>query len=262
VSPLAFDTAGPAGAPAVLLVHGFLGSRRDWDPVVETLRATHRCIAVDLPGHGETGAPADESLWDPGACATALARLLADAGGGAGSVAGYSFGGRLALQVAAEHPDVVRRAVLVSASPGIAGECKRGQRRIQDERNARRLEKAGLDAFLDEWYGLPLFASLRAHPRFPAVLARRRRNDAALLARSIRRMGTGAQRPLWDDLPGLATPLLLLAGELDPKFTDLAFDVVARCPKAEAVIVRGRGHALVEEDPERVAQEIAGFLAG
>ena len=56
-------------------------------------------------------------------------------------------------------------------------------------------------------------------------------------------------------------PLLLLAGEFDPKFTDLAFAAVARCPDAEAVVLRGRGHALVEEDPEAVAREIAGFLA-
>jgi pimeloyl-ACP methyl ester carboxylesterase len=37
--------------------------------------------------------------------------------------------------------------------------------------------------------------------------------------------------------------------------------MAARCPKAEAVIVRGRGHALVEEDPEAVAKEIAEFLS-
>ena len=73
-------------------------------------------------------------------------------------------------------------------------------------------------------------------------------------------MGTGSQRPLWRDLPGLATPLLLLAGERDPKFTDIAFDTVARCPRGEAVVLRGRGHALVEEDPEAVAREVEGFF--
>jgi 2-succinyl-6-hydroxy-2,4-cyclohexadiene-1-carboxylate synthase len=130
-----------------------------------------------------------------------------------------------------------------------------------DEGGARKLEKAGLDAFLDEWYRLPLFAALREHPCFPGVLAKRRRNDPLLLARSLREMGTGTQRSLWADLPGVRTPLLLLAGERDEKFTDIALDMATRCPKAEAVIVRGRGHALVEEDPEAVAREIAGFLA-
>jgi 2-succinyl-6-hydroxy-2,4-cyclohexadiene-1-carboxylate synthase len=245
---LAREESGPTGAPVLLLLHGFLGSRRDWDPVVAALSRSHRCIAVDLPGHGETAR-----------CVAALAALLAERGGGA--VAGYSLGGRLALQLAVEHPRAVSRAVVISGTPGIAGECARGQRRNQDEGAARRLEQAGLAAFLDEWYRMPLFEALREHSRFPEVLARRRRNDPLLLARSLREMGTGTQRSLWEDLPVLEAPLLLLAGERDEKFTDIVFDMAARCPKAEAVIVRGRGHALIEEDPEAVAREIEGFLA-
>jgi 2-succinyl-6-hydroxy-2,4-cyclohexadiene-1-carboxylate synthase len=258
MTPLAHEEHGPPGAPALLLLHGFMGSRRDWSPVTDMLRRTHRCIAVDLPGHGETGAPGDESLWTPDGCVAALAGVLRAAGGG--SVVGYSLGGRLALQLAIEHPAVVARAVLVSASPGIAGECGRAQRRNADEGLARRLETQGLEPFLDEWYRLPLFAALREHPRFPEVLERRRRNDPRLLARSLRAMGAGVQRPLWGDLAGLRTPLLLLAGERDPKFTALAFNTVALCPLAEAVVLRGRGHALVEEDPEAVARETAAFL--
>jgi 2-succinyl-6-hydroxy-2,4-cyclohexadiene-1-carboxylate synthase len=259
MTPLAHEEHGPPGAPALLLLHGFMGSRRDWNPVVAALALTHRCIAVDLPGHGETGAPEDESLWTPDGCVAALAGMLRAAGGG--SVVGYSLGGRLALQLAIEHPSVVGRAVIISASPGIAGECGRGQRRTMDEGLARRLETQGLESFLDDWYRLPLFAALREHPRFPQVLERRRRNDPRLLARSLRAMGAGSQRPLWRDLPGLATPLLLLTGERDPKFTDIAFDTVARCPRGEAVVQRGRGHALVEEDPEAVAREAEAFLA-
>jgi len=258
VTALAFEESGPPAAPAVLLLHGFMGSRRDWAQVAGALSTKRRCIAVDLPGHGQTGNPRDEGLWTPGGCVAALADLLARCGGG--SVVGYSLGGRLALQVAIEHPGVVARAALLSASPGIASECGRNQRRISDEALARRLEKQGLESFLDQWYHLPLFEALREHPRFPEVLERRRRNDPRLLARSLRTMGAGAQRPLWGDLPGLRAPVLFLAGERDEKFVDVAFNAVARCPQGEAMVVRGRGHALVEEDPEAVAREIAGFL--
>jgi len=266
---LAFEESGQPPAPTVLLLHGFMGSRRDWVRVTEDLSLTHRCIAVDLPGHGETGdrghdenrggaAGCDPDLWTPDGCVAALARILAAAGGG--SVVGYSLGGRLALQLAIEHPDVVARSVIVSASPGIAGEPARQARRDEDEHRARRLETQGLEPFLDDWYHLSLFAPLREHPGFPEVLERRRRNDPRLLARSLRTMGVGNQRSLWGDLPGLRTPLLFLAGERDAKFTSLAFDAVALCPHAEAVILRARGHALVEEDPEAVARETAGFL--
>jgi 2-succinyl-6-hydroxy-2,4-cyclohexadiene-1-carboxylate synthase len=258
VHPLAFEQRGPAAAPPLLLLHGFMGSRRDWAAATDALVATHRCIAVDLPGHGDTGAPADERLWTPAGCIAALARLLADSGGG--SVVGYSLGGRLALQLAIEHPDLVARAVIVSATPGIVDEAGRRARREEDERRARRLETQGLEPFLDEWYRLPLFAALREHPRFAEVLERRRRNDPHLLARSLRQMGAGTQHPLWGELPGLRAPLLFLAGERDAKYVDVAFDAVARCPRGEAVILRGRGHALVEEDPAALALEIAGFI--
>ena len=272
VSSLTFEESGPPTAPVVLFLHGFMGSRRDWAAVTAALARTHHCIAVDLPGHGETGDPGGASqqtasgsaapLWTPDGCVAALAGILAAAGVGAGggSVVGYSLGGRLALQLAIEHPDLVARAVIISASPGIAGEPARQARRDEDEQRAAGLETRGLEPFLADWYRLPLFAPLREHPRFPAVLERRRRNDPRLLARSLRSLGTGTQRSLWGDLPGLHTPLLFLAGERDPKFTTLAFDAVARCPRGEAVILRGRGHALVEEDPEAVAWETAGFL--
>jgi 2-succinyl-6-hydroxy-2,4-cyclohexadiene-1-carboxylate synthase len=199
-----------------------------------------------------------ESLWTPDGCVAEIAGILAAAGGG--SVVGYSLGGRLALQLAVEHPNLVARAVIVSASPGIADEGARRARRGEDELRACRLEKQGLETFLDDWYRQPLFASLREHPRFLEVLERRRRNDPRLLARSLRTMGTGRQRSLWGDLDGLRTPLLFLAGERDPKFTALALDAVALCRHAEAAILRGRGHALVEEDPEAVVRETLRFL--
>jgi 2-succinyl-6-hydroxy-2,4-cyclohexadiene-1-carboxylate synthase len=236
-----------------------MGSRRDWAAVAAALAKTRRCMLVDLPGHGETGDPADQALWTPDGCVGALAKTLASAGGGA--VVGYSLGGRLALQLAVEHPGTVARAVIVSGTPGVAGECGRAQRRNSDEGLARRLERGGLEAFLEDWYGMPLFAALREHPGFPAVLKRRRRNDPGLLARSLRSLGTGVQRSLWGDLPGTPTPLLFLAGERDTKYADIAFDAVARCPQGEAVVVRGRGHALVEEDPQAVTREVDGFLA-
>ena len=100
--------------------------------------------------------------------------------------------------------------------------------------------------------------ALREHPRFPEVLERRRRNDPRAARPLAAVDGHRGQRSLWGDLPGLRTPLLFLAGERDAKFTDLAFDAVALCPRAEAVVLRGRGHALVEEDPEAVARRDGG----
>ena len=62
VEPLAaVDTGGDL--PAVVLVHGMTFSKATWDPVIDRLRGRFRCLAVDLPGHGEsTGSGADPQV--------------------------------------------------------------------------------------------------------------------------------------------------------------------------------------------------------
>jgi 2-succinyl-6-hydroxy-2,4-cyclohexadiene-1-carboxylate synthase len=253
---------GSPRAPLLLFLHGFLGSARDWSPVTAALSSRFRCCAVDLPGHGETGGRVGDDLWGMEGCADALGRLIGELSADRAGVIGYSLGGRLALHLAARHPARVRGAVVVSASPGLADAEARASRRRDDELLAQRLEEEGLERFLDAWYRLPLFATLRSHPCFDDVRERRGRNDPRLLARSLRSMGLGSQAPLWQALPGLPVPLLLLVGAGDPKFTAIGRQVAEIAPGATLRIQPGRGHALVEEDPGAVAAEIAAFFDG
>src|SRR5690606_23314286 len=82
-------------------------------------------------------------------------------------------------------------------------------------------------AFLEDWYDQPLFASLKQHPEMRATLIARRHahGNPALLARSIRALGTGVQPDLWPALPELTMPTLLITGELDRKFSIIAEDM-------------------------------------
>jgi pimeloyl-ACP methyl ester carboxylesterase len=100
-----------AGDPLVLL-HGGLGSTGMFGPVLPMLAEHRRVIAVDLQAHGRTAdidRPLDYHLMadDVAALFTALGLEKAD-------VAGYSLGGGVALRTAVQHPQVVRRLVLVS----------------------------------------------------------------------------------------------------------------------------------------------------
>jgi 2-succinyl-6-hydroxy-2,4-cyclohexadiene-1-carboxylate synthase len=260
VAPIRAALSGPPGAPVVVLLHGFLGSSADWDATVRLLAPRLRTLAVDLPGHGETAEPGEDDVWSMEGCAAAVAGLLDSHGVARAAVAGYSLGGRVALHLAVRHPERVSRLVLLSASPGLADEAALAARREEDERRAARLEREGLEAFLADWYRQPLFAGLPGRPRFPDLLARRRRNDPLLLARSLRRMGLGAQRPLHGELGRLRMPLLILAGERDPKFVAIAGETAAACPGAEVRVLPGCSHALVEEAPEAVARELLRFL--
>lgn len=188
MAALSTRTSGPTGVPRLVLVHGFTQSARCWSPIDDALAADHEVVGVDAPGHG--GSSAVSASFDE------AVDLLA-AAGGRGTYLGYSMGGRLALAAAIAHPEVVERLVLIGASPGLADPDERATRIAADEALADHVEAVGVDAFLDEWLALPLFAGL--HPA-AAHLDERRRNTAAGLADSLRRCGTGAQPPQWDRL--------------------------------------------------------------
>ena len=108
----------------------------------------------------------------------------------------------------------------------------------------RSIERDGVDAFLERWLAQPMFATL-ADPG----LDDRRRNDAAGLASSLRLAGTGTQRPLWDRLPALTMPVLVVAGALDAKFVAIAERMADAIPDATLAVLDGAGHTAHLERP-------------
>lgn len=226
----------------LVFLHGFTQGPGSWDPVIERLGAGHTSVRITLPGHG--GAGAVESSFEEAAAGLAAA-------GGSGTWVGYSLGGRLALRVALDRPDLVERLVLLGASPGLAGADERAARVVRDETLAGGLEGKGLDAFLDGWLRQPLFGRL---PRSAAGLEERRRNTVEGLASVLRRFSPGVQEPLWDRLAELAMPTLLMAGEHDTKFTAVAFRMAGAMKDVAGVsVVPGAGHAAHLERPESFA---------
>jgi pimeloyl-ACP methyl ester carboxylesterase len=108
---LYYETYG-AGRPMVLL-HGGLGSGEMFGPILPTLAARHRVIAVDLQGHGRT-ADIDRPL-DVRLMADDIAALIDHLGLAKPDVVGYSLGGGVALRLAIQHPEKVGKLVSASA---------------------------------------------------------------------------------------------------------------------------------------------------
>lgn len=101
-----------AGEP-LLLLHGGLGSIDMFGPVLAKLAETRQVVAVDLHGHGRT--TLGKRDISPVDIANDLDALLQQLGYAKLDVAGYSFGGAVALRIAVQHPERVRRLALVSA---------------------------------------------------------------------------------------------------------------------------------------------------
>lgn len=97
----------------LLLLHGGLGSFDMFAPILPALAEGRQVIGVDLHGHGRTQLAGREI--DPVREGANLARLLDELGYAAVDVAGYSMGAGAAFQLARQHPEKVRRLVLVSA---------------------------------------------------------------------------------------------------------------------------------------------------
>jgi 2-succinyl-6-hydroxy-2,4-cyclohexadiene-1-carboxylate synthase len=233
----------------VVLVHGFTQTLAAWGPVGKRLAGRREVVRVDLPGHGGSGGVR---------AGFAEAAALVGETGGAGVYVGYSLGGRLCLRLALDRPDLVRGLVLVGASPGIADPGARAERRAADEALAAEIERVGVAAFLERWLAGPLFATL---PAEAAGRADRLANTPEGLAYALRRLGTGAQEPLWDRLATLGPPTLLVAGALDTKFAAVARQMAAAIgPRARVALVPGAGHAVHLERPAELATLVEGFL--
>ena len=251
---------GDPQRPAILFLHGFMGSSEDWWDVVAALDERFYCVAPDLPGHGASlGLPPE--YYTLGGTTRALLVLLDELDVERAALAGYSMGGRLALYLALRHPDRCAGLFLESTSPGIDDAAERRMRREADDWRASALESGSFEDFLAAWYKQPLFASLSRHKGLvEEIIEVRRRNDPGELARSLRGMGAGSQPSLWGDLAGLRAPALAVAGELDEKYAGLASRMAALNPMMRTAIVPGAGHNVRLEAPEAHLALLQDFL--
>lgn len=237
-----------SGRP-IAVVHGFTQTRRCWGPLAADLERDHELVLIDAPGHGgSSGVSAD--LVGGG-------HLIAEAGGSA-TYLGYSMGGRFVLHTALERPEVVAGLVLVGATAGIDEAEERAARVRDDEARARRIEAIGVEAFLDEWLSLPIFAGLSPEA---ACRTERLENTPSGLASSLRLAGTGTQIPAWDRLHTLEMPVLVVAGADDHKFV-AAGERMAAAAGANATFeaIQGAGHTAHLEQPERFLSVLRRWL--
>jgi 2-succinyl-6-hydroxy-2,4-cyclohexadiene-1-carboxylate synthase len=251
---------GNPGGHLVLFLHGFLGDKTEWDPVVPAFEDRFHCLAIDLPGHGESRIAVGDSCSFV-ETATAIIDLVDEAGAATFSMVAYSLGGRLALYVSTIYAMRIDALVLESASPGLRHPEERAARRDSDDALARRLESEDLGAFLVNWYRQPIFAPLQRDPiRLASLIERRATQDGKQLAVALRGLGTGVQPSLWAEWENNHIPTMLIAGALDAKYEAIARAMGERCDAAQVEIVPNCGHNVHFENPSVYTERVGAFL--
>jgi len=215
----------------VVLLHGFAGTARHWDRVAALLdRERYSPLALDLR------APAPEEI-----AAQLPERFI---------LCGYSMGGRVALHVAASVPRRVSALVLLSTTAGVEDPAARLR---ADEQLAS--EIGDVERFIARWRTTPLFAG---DPDWvhDEIADDTRRLTAAQIATMLRAYSPGRLPPLWDRLHELTMPAVVLAGERDTRYREIAVRLAGALPNARCEIVPGAGHRLALEAPQAVADAI------
>jgi pimeloyl-ACP methyl ester carboxylesterase len=245
--PLVAGAHGPD--PRVVLLHGQPGDRHDWDEVVLAVGDRVSMLVPDRPGYGRTGGPAGGFAANADAVVELLDRRRIERV----VLAGYSWGGGVALAAALKHPDRVSGLVLVSS---VGGQGSTGQidRLLAAPVLGPALAVAGLAA-LRAARVRRLLAPVHAPSNPKAV--------DALPSGWLRswRSFVAEERGMLRELPGLTerlaeirAPAVVLIGDADRVVRPPTQEALAAAlPGADCVRVPGCGHLLPREAPRVVA---------
>jgi 2-succinyl-6-hydroxy-2,4-cyclohexadiene-1-carboxylate synthase len=246
-----FTLTGDSLLPPLLLLHGWMGNCDDYLEIIEVLRSRYYCIAIDLPGHGKTEVVGGDIGYGFIHTATGIIQLLDRLNIARCAMAGYSFGGRLALYLALEFPDRFDKVLLESTSPGLATEIDRQARVIQDWQIIDRLETDIFTNFVRYWYRQPIFSDIDRHPDFNKLIQHRiETNQPDNLIKSLVYSGLGMQPYLGERLKVHTQPISLIVGALDLKFVSINQIINRECPTTMLKIISDCSHNIHFQQPQ------------
>ncbi|GMQ97928.1 MAG: 2-succinyl-6-hydroxy-2,4-cyclohexadiene-1-carboxylate synthase [Acidimicrobiia bacterium] len=242
--------------PPLVALHGFTLTGAQFESAATLLSRTIH--APDLPGHGfSAGESADFSTT-----VSTVASMVSTFGGET-PLLGYSMGARIALGVAIDQPESVPALIVISGTPGIDEATQRNKRIVSDAALLETLRRQPVEEFLETWTSTGitdtshLQDSVRATDRIV-----RGQNTSSGLADALAGLGQGVQPSLWSQLDRLTMSVLLVHGERDAKYTEVARRMSQSIPDCHVIQIATAGHNPLLDDPEETYGEISAFLDG
>lgn len=258
-SPLAVDDLG-TGQPLVL-VHGIANDRSIWDLVAGSLSRTRRVLTLDVPGFGGS-APAGAD-FDLREVADRIVDGLDAAGAGAPfDLVGHSLGGGISIVLAAAHPQLVRRLVLV-APAGLRPFPAAFSNLLAASADAVLAARRGAAQLTDTWWGRRLLLALTAADptELPPTLARQMVEASAAATRTAPALATITSTDLRPTLARTRMPLGAIWGEADRTVPIRALDDLLEArPDARVVRIADAGHVPMVERPKAFIAALQGLI--
>jgi pimeloyl-ACP methyl ester carboxylesterase len=244
--------------PDILLLHGWMSSRRMWAHFSSSLAATHRCWSLDLPGCGDSDKPADDWYSIPNYTAV-LREFLHAVGLRRAHVVGHSMGGMIALDLAAAHPEAVERLVVIN--PVVTGRARPRPLVHLNLNHGRPL----IDLTLR--LSPKLVQPVLSHPlgeRLPMRVKHfRRRTEDFFKGTPDSVLGSGRATLTYDVAPRLAhitAPTLVIVGSRDAVVPSSEGQLVAKRILGSRLAVLRAGHLVTDERPAETLRLVQEFL--
>jgi pimeloyl-ACP methyl ester carboxylesterase len=244
-------TQAGSGGDALVFLHFWGGSSREWSTVIEGLSSTYRCVAPDARGSGSSDAPA--SGYRIADLADDVQGVIAALNLKSYVLVGHSMGGKTAQVLAARRPEGLKGLALVASSPASPMQLDQAQR---DQMKGAYASREAVNLVLDN----VLTSSPISDEDREALVA-----DALRLSPGAREgwIEVGTREDYSDELTKVAVPVVVIAGEedrVDPLKVVKA-RIVPSFDNPETYFLRGKGHLLPIEAPRELVAILDKFAA-
>ncbi len=243
---IAYEVSGQ-GSPLILM-HGWGCDHTTVASVAATASATHTVYSLDLPGFGQSTEPREP--WTPERYATMLRKFVDRLGIKRPSLAGHSYGGRVAIVYSSQHPDEVDKLILIDAAGVKPRRSLSYYIKVYSFKAWKRILRLTL-------------GKKRAEERIERERARRGSADYRAASPVMRAtMSLSVNDDLRRFMPSIKAPTLLMWGENDTA-TPLrdAREMERLIPDTGLVVFPGAGHYSFLDSPGHFAAVLSSFLS-
>ncbi len=264
-----YREAGPADAPAILLLHGFPSSSHMFRDLIPLLATRYHVIAPDYPGFGYSSAPAPEAFdYSFDHLAQVVDALTQEIGLGSYVLYMQDYGGPVGFRLATAHPERVRGLVVQNAVASVEGWYPEIVKQLAPvwQNRTPETEQPLRDLLKVTEFQYRQGSSLpdRLNPdawTFDQALLDRPGNDRIQVELLYRYQDNVALYPAWQAwLKETQPPILVTWGDGDPFFTPAGRDLFQALVPATRTVSYPAGHFALETHGAEIAAEILAFL--